>query len=320
MAGRGGIDAGAVAARLGWDDPVEAAWDAPHLSVDRSLSTGQNLRAWRMGDGTWVVASGGRVAVMWQGGAGDGAHVLSDARDAAHWRRFLAVDDDYARIRRDVAALGSPVMDEAMSVGDGIRVLHQEPFEALVTSILTQNNNVPRIRRTVAALCHDDPLLVALSAGRATPPGDALSCPVPRAFPSPQAILGAIRDGEPLGMGYRDGYVASACEAWLDGRLAAMAGAAEGRMPYDAGELASCAADTQALLALPGVGPKVAACMCLFGLGHASALPVDVWIRRFEERHGVPWVPEVAGIQQQYAFEWIRAQGRRDGAGPRRGD
>lgn len=273
---------------------VTRGYGIGHLDVDRTLDSGQNLRARHMPDGRWQVASGGRVATVWQDGPS--VSVSAPEGDIPYWERFLSFDDDYDRIRDVLSSLGSDVMDEALSSFDGVRVIHQEPFEAFVTSIITQNNNIPRIRKCVETLC-------SFPLGDDEPTATDALLP----FPNAERLLAILSaGGRSLGLGYRLPYLQSLCEAWLDGRFSEMVGASEGRRPFDADELESCEHDMARLLSCRGIGPKVASCCCLFGLGHASALPRDVWIRRFEERYDMPWVPEIAGIQQQYVFEWMR--------------
>lgn len=275
-------------------DSVVREYQVRHFDVGATFASGQNIRARIREDGRWSVASGTRIATIWQDSPGE-VLVESPARDARYWRRFLAVDDDYDRVLSMLGELGNDAMDAALSRFGGVRVLHQDPFEAFVTSIVTQNNNIPRIRACVERLCSH-----GLRDGRM--PQDGLA-----PFPDAErllVILGA--GGRGLGLGYRLPYLQGVCEAWLDGEFDEMARKSEARMPFSEDEGESCEEDMRALLEHRGIGPKVASCCCLFGLAHASAVPRDVWIRRFEERYDMPWVPEIAGIQQQYIFEWMR--------------
>lgn len=287
---------------------VDSPYEVVHLDLARTLGSGQILRSRPLGDGRFEVASGGRLATVWQEPVDGGVpvssrsvlHVESDAVDVAYWRRVMSVDDDYGRIWGVLSSLHDDVLDEAMAAGDGVRVLHMDPFEAFVTSVITQNNNVPRIRVCVERICvppstGDDP--------------DACGSDSLPPFPDATELIDRLdAGGRSLGLGYRLPYLRGLCEAWLDGKFDGMVADAAGRQPFGAGELESCERDMSALLSQRGIGPKVASCCCLFGLGHASALPVDVWIRRFNERYDMPWVPEIAGIQQQYVFEWVRTR------------
>ena len=73
----------------------------------------------------------------------------------ASFRRYLALDDDYDAIRRElVEGHGyDRIMEAAMSCGSGIRILHQEPWESLCSFIVSQNNNIPRINGIISRMC-----------------------------------------------------------------------------------------------------------------------------------------------------------------------
>lgn len=288
-------------------------YEVPHLDIALTLDSGQILRSRRLGDGRHEVASGGRTAVVWQDGpSGDVGgnsvrplHLECEESTEPYWRRVLSVDDDYGRVWEVLSSLRNPTLDEAMRGYDGMRVLHQDPFEAFATSIVTQNNNVPRIRKCVERMCDG----AYAERGRdADGDADSSGAPPLRPFPSAEGLL-ALLGHDDCGLGYRRPYLVGLCEEWLAGRFDRMVADSVGRVPFSEDELETCERDMEELMGLRGVGPKVASCMCLFGLGHASAVPVDVWIRRLERDYDMPWVPEIAGIQQQYAFEWIRHRG-----------
>lgn len=287
--------------------PITSRYDVSRYDIDLTLDSGQNMRVRNLPDGSHEVASGGRLARVWQEPASEPDDSLSGMRqsatlcvasapeDVAYWRRALAVDDDYEHVAEVLSSLHNETLDEAMAQFGGIRVLHQEPFEAFVTSVITQNNNVPRIRACVEKLC------------RFSPEGSSSSDESLPPFPdAPELLRRLDAGGKSLGLGYRLPYLRNLCEAWMAGEFAGMVRAAVDRVPFVAGEIESCEEDMRVLLGYRGIGPKVASCCCLFGLGHASAVPVDVWIRRFTKRYDMPWVPEIAGIQQQYVFEWAR--------------
>ena len=175
--------------------------------------------------------------------------------DAAALRRYLDLDRDYAAVAREFEDI--PAARQAMALYPGLRVLNQPPWEALVCFILSANNNVARIRSLVDALCR------ALGRPVDTPRGTLYG------FPRPSDLAccaeAALRG---LKVGYRAPYLVEAARRVLDGfPLDALSA-----MPFDEAHAA--------LLTLPGVGDKVADCVLLFGCGHASAFPVDVWVAR----------------------------------------
>lgn len=150
---------------------------------------------------------------------------------------------------------------------EGLRLLRQDPVEALVAFICSSNNNVPRISTMLNRMCE--------ALGSQLGEVGGVTC---YAFPSLSTLAG--KDVEStlrrLGFGYRAGYVQQAAqmivdqlggEAWLHALRPA---------PYEAAK--------SELKRLPGVGPKVADCVCLMGLDKLEAVPVDTHVLRIAER------------------------------------
>ena len=211
--------------------------------------------------------------------------------DRAWLRRYLDLDRDYAAIAEQYA--GYPAAREAMALLPGLRVLNQSPWEALISFILSANNNVERIRSLAAALCS--------RYGRAF---DDL-----HGFPTPEQLNSAPEDElRGLRVGYRAPYLIGAARRVVDGfPLEDLR-----KMPYeDAHRL---------LVTLPGVGDKVADCVLLFGCGQTSAFPVDVWVARLmkrwfgieeknraaTQRRAREMFGENAGLLQQFLFHAAR--------------
>lgn len=224
----------------------------PPYDLRRTLECGQVFR-WAVSDGGAIGVVRGRVWHVWQE---DGLlHARGDGGDddlEGLWRH-LAVDAPLRRIERDLAA--DPVVRRILPFTSGIAVMRQDPWECLLSYIISAFNNIPKIRMTVERLSRrfGEPL----DGGR-------------YAFPSPgrlaDARLPALRA---CILGYRAPYVRAVARAVAGGaldldRLRVL--------PYDAARVA--------LLALPGVGEKVAECVLLFALEHREAFPVDIWIHR----------------------------------------
>lgn len=194
------------------------------------------------------------------------------------------------------ALAGDPVIAGMLPHTRGISILAQDPWETLGTFLISQNNNIPKIRLSVERLC----------AALGEPMSD--SC---FAFPSPARVADApqpvLRDAA---LGYRAAYLQATARRVADGEL----GLNDlGAVPFDRAR--------EALLDLPGVGDKVADCVLLFGLGHREAFPVDVWVKRameslyFGGRHRTPrdirsFARErfgaLAGLAQQHLFYFAR--------------
>ena len=194
----------------------------------------------------------GKPVLLWQ--EDGGVYARSDM-DAAELRHFLDLDRDYGALAREFAHI--PAAERAIALYPGLRVLNQDPWEALLAFILSANNNVRRIRNLVEALCG--------ALGKEF----ELGAYALRGFPSPEKLAGceeSLLRG--LGVGYRAPYLIGTARTVLDGfplwRLKEMD-------YFEAHRL---------LTSLPGVGDKVADCVLLFGCGQTSAFPVDVWVEK----------------------------------------
>ena len=199
------------------------------------------------------------------------------------WKDYFDLNRDYSQIRQLYATDASLAM--AVEFSPGLRVMRQDPWETLVTFILSQNSNIPRIKKMVAALCR--------LFGQALPCGG-------HAFPAPEAL--AALEPEALAevkTGYRAPYILDAARQVTEGRidLAAL-------KSWPAGEI------HKALLQIHGVGPKVADCVLLYGFGKVESYPMDVWMKRVMADMYPSGFPEAlkptAGIAQQYLFHYAR--------------
>lgn len=212
------------------------------------------------------------------------------------WRHYLALDVDYCAVRRDIAerfslATGGidAIMPKAMEYGDGIRILRQDPWEAVCSFIVSQNNNIPRIKKIIEAMSREW--------------GEPIECggEVYYSFPTARALADAGEDAIfALKTGFRAKYIYdAACRA------------AEGRLDY-AAIIAAAPSEAQRLLCeIKGVGPKVAACAMLFGFDKTEAFPIDVWIKRVLAKYypdglDITALGKYAGIAQQYLFYYER--------------
>ena len=253
------------------------------------MDSGQCFRWTRDGD-RYGCALGDGPVWLWR--EDDGIHAEGDF-DPAALRHYLDLDRDYAAIAAEYAHI--PPARAAIERYPGLRVLNQPAWEALICFILSANNNVGRIRGLVDALCR--------SCGDRR--GELYT------FPTPERLANATEDAlRALRVGYRAPFLIETARRVRDGfplnQLCSM--------PYtDALDL---------LTTLPGVGDKVANCVLLFGCGHASAFPVDVWVERVMRewfgmtcksramlcRNSREKLGSHAGLMQQFLFHAARME------------
>ena len=266
------------------------------FDLDRIAESGQCFRWERTGEQTYRILHGARCLRI--AALGDGRFALdcAPAEYETVWRDYFDLDENYAALRSRIDPAADPYLFAAAEDGKGIRILRQDPWETLISFIISQNRNIPAIRRSVA--------LLAETCG--TPYADSEGQPY-HAFPTPEA-LAALGDEKlrRCGLGYRCDYVRAAAEAVCAGAL-------------DPSRLREADAETafSALTALYGVGAKVASCVMLFGLHQLDAFPQDVWLRRVLEREypeGYPFARYAPynGVYQQYMFARSRAEGRQE--------
>lgn len=184
---------------------------------------------------------------------------------------YLDCGFDYDKAYREIIDY-NPELKHVYEFGHGIRILNQPWFETAVTFIVSQNNNIPRIGKTVWALCDNA--------------GD---------FPSPANLVEMLTDGT-YGLGYRREYVDAFADKCAGGWKPASV-LNDGVSVYD---------QMDELMAFTGIGPKVASCICLYGLGYKDVFPEDVWIKRAEKEMDIKWHPSLSGLQQQLVFYWMR--------------
>ncbi|KIW07701.1 uncharacterized protein PV09_01637 [Verruconis gallopava] len=279
------------------------------LCIDTTLRCGQSFRWRKAEDGTWSVALHGRLISLRQ----DPEHL----HYRAIWPKTVSAiatpprsrsspadgvehdGDDTLELLKYYFNLTHNLGDlyEQWAAGDanfrrkaprftGVRILKQDAWEALVGFICSSNNNITRISQMVSKLCmHYGPFIASLD-------GEAF-----HDFPQPSALSGAkveqhLRE---LGFGYRAKYLHQTAIMieergmdWLNG-LRNPESPVFGREPKPAGELVEGGREGyrqahEQLLELQGVGPKVADCVCLMGLGWGEAVPVDTHVMQIAQR------------------------------------
>jgi len=203
------------------------------------------------------------------------------------WIKYFDLKRDYAVIRKQLCI--DDFMKTATEFGEGIRILRQDKWEALCSFIISQNNNISRIKKIIASLCRWY--------------GDDICFEGERFYSFPSAVVLSglnISDLADLRCGYRAGYILSAAKAVASGEI-------------NLNNIAVCSQEKARfeLKKLYGVGDKVADCVMLFGLHNLDVFPLDVWMKRAVAKYyGPGFDPDIfspyAGIAQQYIFHFIR--------------
>jgi N-glycosylase/DNA lyase len=278
------------------------------FDLKETLDSGQAFR-WNKEEEAFVGVVRGRVLRARQ--EGDSLVLVGPASedDVRLAVEYFSLDTDHASIERRLCEI-DPVLECAVGAFTGLRLLRQEPWECLISFILSARNAIPLIRRTVERIAnvYGDPI--------AGEDGVRDDCGGSRAalyysFPTAGRLASAdVLDLVKCGAGFRSRYVKAAAERVASGDID-FAGLRV--LGYDGAK--------EALMRLDGVGEKVADCVLLFSLGFPQAFPIDVWMTRVmrycyfggskvstatishfaRERFG-----DLAGYAQQYLFHYAR--------------
>ncbi len=249
----------------------------PYMDLNQIAASGQCF-TWRPLDGGgYLISSGGRSLTARQAGDLFTFSCTEEVFDR-HWRDYFDLSTDYAAIQASIDP-ADPCVSAAASFGQGIRVLRQDFWEVMVCFLISQNNNIVRITRSVRALCE--------TYGHSG------------AFPRPDDLLGASEEAfAVLGLGYRAKYLTALAHTMGGGGLEELEEA-----------LTACGDEEAAgvLTSLYGIGKKVADCILLFGLHRVDFFPLDTHIRQILARYypsGFPFsrYRGSLGVVQQYLF------------------
>ncbi len=243
-------------------------WEADEVGAYTGIAHGIPAKVWK---------EGGDVCIMSEEGAYERV-----------WHEYFDMERDYKKLREEISR--ESALKEACDFGRGIRILRQEPWEALCSFIISQCNNIPRIKGIVEKLC--------LMCGEKREFLDITYYTFPTA-----AEVSRLSEKElsMLRSGYRAAYIKNAADAVTCGEF-----------DLDAVSALPTPDAKAELLKLSGVGEKVASCVLLFGMGKLDAFPVDVWMKRAitfffgEGKFDYTRFGDLAGLAQQYMFHYIR--------------
>lgn len=253
------------------------------------LECGQIFRFIKNGE-EWTVFSGKNVAKIRE----NDKNYAIFSTNACYFANFFDFETDYAAIKNSLKA--DPILAKCIPFGEGIRILRGDPFEIIISFVISQNNNIKRIQKIIERLCE---------AGEEIKFDGA----VYHAFPTAQCLAEKpFKFFASLGAGYRDKFLYKITRE-LKG--------------IDLNEKATLSTKElrKWLISLSGVGPKVADCILLFGFGRMDVFPVDTWVEQvyntlfFEGKKNREQIAlyfvnrfgDLSGYAQQYLFYSARS-------------
>lgn len=260
------------------------------FNLDHIFDCGQCFRWEKEEDGSYTGIALGKIANFT---IKDDKLIIKNTEEEDFeniWYDYLDMETDYGKIKAKLIANDDKgIMREAVKTGEGIRILKQDPWETLISFIISQNNNIPRIKKNISELNRTYGKKAGVYNSKEYY-NMAEACEL--AYLTEDEI-------KPLKLGYRSKFILDTANKVEK----------EGKIRLDVGTYM-------------GVGPKVESCIRLFGFHDMASFPIDVWVKRvmnrlygFDERDVKGMADfacenfgEYAGIAQQYLFYYVRTK------------
>ena len=261
--------------------------DAKSLDIEKTFECGQCFR-WNCSEkGIYTGIVGKYLAEV---SVENGEVYITSEAPSELWSDYFDLDTDYAAVS---AAFAGDYLRKCVEYGIGIRILRQDSWEALCSFIISQCNNISRIKGIVERLCEGFGEKIEANGN------------IYYSFPS-AARLAELEPADlaVIRAGYRAEYIINAAKA-----------VASGELDLDTLKVCDYREAIKTLRQIRGIGEKVANCVVLFGLNHMEAFPIDVWMKRALRENFPPdfdpaSLGEYAGLAQQYIFYYARSGGK----------
>jgi len=251
------------------------------FDIEQIADSGQCFRMYRVASNVWEIFALNRFLKIEKKNENHVFYCDQNEFDN-FWFNYFDLQTDYSEIKGRILATNDEYLIKAVNFGSRLRILRQDLWEMIVSAVISQQNNIPRIKNCLKKLCD-------INKGRFPTPNDFLSF--------------REKDLDSVKLGYRKNYLLKISESVFDGN-------------FDLKKLKKMKYSdaVKYLKTLHGVGDKVANCIALFGMYLIEAFPIDVWIKRILETHyhgNFPlkyWnLQDIGGIVQQYMFFYERS-------------
>lgn len=276
----------------------EVELDVKCFNLKYTLECGQCFRWNKIDENTYIGVVKDRVLKVRQ--EGNKIFIKSDKEENLEKvvRYYFDLDRDYEKLEKKIVLIDDNIA-KAVKNTSGLRNLNQDFFEMLISYIISANNNIPRISKSVNEISKRYGKEIEFEGQKYY------------LFPTPDELKDVtIDEFRECGVGFRDKYIYKTVEKINNKEIDL-----EQMQKLDTEKLKA------ALLSLMGVGPKVADCILLFSCARQEVFPIDVWVQRImrrlyynnEEvskneilRYARENFGENAGIIQQHLFYNVR--------------
>lgn len=225
---------------------------------------------------------------------------ISKIKSGDIWLNYFDINTNYSFITQSLSQKDD-FMKKAVEYGKGIRLLRQDPWEMLISFIISQNKGIPQIKQCISNIC--------THFGK--PVMDENNNIIYYTFPSAERLKDASEEElRACKVGFRAPYILDAAKRIYQNKVA-----------LDSLFNASANDARNELMSIKGVGPKIADCILLFAYAKSEVFPTDVWIKRVVEQiyfkgedtklqtiqqFANEYFGSLAGYAQQYIFFYAR--------------
>ncbi|AID44273.1 8-oxoguanine-DNA-glycosylase [Candidatus Arthromitus sp. SFB-mouse-NL] len=259
------------------------------------FENGQCFRWERTNIGTYIIVAKGRVIEL-EMDSGDLIIHNSNVDDFENiWINYFDFERDYCKLKGELKH--DKYLDIAINFGHGLRILNQDPFEMILSFIISSNNRIPMIKKAILSISekYGDPISYK---GR-----------IYYKFPSLENLANLSQEKfRECSVGFRDKYLYNTVKLLNEDN--------------DIEYIMNLNDDMchKELQKFSGVGSKVSDCIMLFSMKKYSAFPVDVWVKRAMMKFyvapdtslkgirdfGRELFKDSSGLAQQYLFYYVR--------------
>jgi len=260
-------------------------YDTKDFNVQQTLDCGQIFRYQIKGNKADVYSLDKHATLITETNK-----ITIKTEDVEYFEKFFDLQTDYSEIKNKLRK--DALLSNAVDYGYGIRILNNDAYEMIVSFIISANNNISRIKKSIEYLCCN----FGVNMGKY------------HSFPTLEQLKKAtVNDFVLAGLGYRANQMFDTIQRLTEIDI-------ENLKKQNKNE------QFDFLISLKGVGEKVANCVLLFGFGEKNVFPVDTWInkvynklcntnetdrkkitRELTERYG-----NLSGYAQQYFFYYFR--------------
>ena len=266
-------------------------FELPHI-----FDCGQCFRWNRIDNGNYIGVAFGKVIEVEKKEDNVTLYNTNEEEFYTTWENYFDLKREYGFIKEELSK--DQLLKKSVEFGYGIRLLQQQPFELIVSFIISANNRIPMIKKAISNICRNW--------------GNSLEYKgeIFYSFPTPEQLSKAsLEEIESCGVGFRGKYIKDTVEKISNNEI-------------DLKTIVELNDDSchESLQQFSGIGPKVADCIMLFSMGKYSAFPVDVWVKRAMQHFylapdvslkkirdfGREKFGELSGFAQQYLFYYAR--------------